>query len=139
MSLIPKFPKFSHARILLLLLVLLLVVLIFPNILSMLAYKVPLLDILSELNPRYLEILLIIFIFGFFLLQFRRTNKRLNLLAKVADKVGQGNYDTQSDDTGTDSIGRLAGTINLMARKIGAAVLELEESQNDLEVSRVQL
>ncbi len=139
MSLIPKIPGFSHTRILLALLVLLLVVLIFPNLLSMLAYKVPILDVLNELDPIHLAIFLIVLILCSLLLQFRRTNERLNLLSKVADKIGQGNYDTQSKDAGTDSIGRLAGTVNLMARKIGASVLELEESQNNLKVSRVQL
>ena len=136
MSSKPKKSGLSHSKVILALLVLLLAILIKPEILTKLARILP---ILEELNPIHLAIFLIVLILFSLLLQFRRTNERLDLLAKIADKIGQGNYDTQSGDTGIDSIGRLAGSVNLMAQKIGVAVLELEESQNDLEVSRVQL
>ena len=92
-----------------------------------------------DIDPEQVQVSIIVCVLCFFLVQFRRTNYRLDLLAKVADDIGQGNYDTQSQDTGTDSIGELGNTVNLMARKIGVAILELEESQHDLEVSRGQL
>ena len=111
------------------LLVLLLAIIIKPDLL-------PLPD---ELDPLQLQVLIIVAILCFFLIQLLRNIERMEKLAKVADEIGQGNYNTQSDDAGADSIGRLAGTVNLMAQKIGVAILELEESQHELEASRGKL
>ncbi len=73
------------------------------------------------------------------LIQFHRTNQRLVEVLKVANAIGRGDYEVRSKVKGRDHIGRLSHATNLMAAKIGASIMELEDSQRKLEESQADL
>ena len=97
-----------------------------------------------EALPVYLDIKQAIFtlvslIIMVLVLQFVRTDKRVNELAEVSLAIGRGDYEARSNDQGEDGLGRLSSSVNRMAEKIQASIAELEYSHEQLEVSSAKL
>ncbi|MCH8474749.1 MAG: response regulator [Opitutales bacterium] len=85
------------------------------------------------------KIILIVLGLGLGLIEIRRLNRRLATLAGVAEKIGEGNYETRAEVGRQDSVGILANTLNLMAGRIAESINALETSESNLRLSKEEL
>ncbi|MEX2381171.1 MAG: ATP-binding protein [Opitutales bacterium] len=69
------------------------------------------------------------------LIVIRRTNRRLERLARVADLIGRGNYGMRANSSEKDAVGLVGKSINQMAERIGEGMLELRNAHSALEES----
>jgi len=81
------------------------------------------------------EIILSILILGFIGYWLTR---HLGELLKATSAISQGNYNIQTDVHSNDEIGQLASEFNLMAQAINGKIVDLQDSQNQLEKSKAE-
>ncbi len=93
----------------------------------------------SGMNRQIIDVALLVGALLLALIQFRRTARRLEDLSEVADQIGRGNYQARSDDSGKDSVGNLARSVNLMSEKISSSIEEIEDSRKKLEIQSSKL
>jgi len=124
-----KSPRFSLSLLVLLILVMLIVLGLFQD---------SMVDVMEE-HSQLINVLFLVSALTLVLIQFRRTSRRLEDLAEVADQIGRGNYEARSDDSNRDSVGNLARSVNKMAEKIGSSMAEIEEARKKLEVQSSKL
>ncbi len=82
-------------------------------------------------------IVLIMMLLG--LLEARRGNRRLMKLAKVAEKIGDGDFSMRAEAESKDSLSALGRAINQMADRIQSSIRELESFSSELTISKEEL
>jgi signal transduction histidine kinase/CheY-like chemotaxis protein/HAMP domain-containing protein len=117
----------------------LVIVLVMAMLLFLALFQNEIAEVISGANSQIVNVVLLVGALLLALIQFRRTSRRLEDLSEVADQIGRGNYQARSDDPGTDSVGNLARSVNLMAEKISTSIEEIEDSRKKLEIQSSKL
>jgi len=73
------------------------------------------------------------------LVEIRRLNNRLASLARVANLLGKGRYETRAEVRGSDSVSLVGQALNMMAERIATSVSQLEKSHKELAQSQIML
>lgn len=63
----------------------------------------------------------------------RLMTRRITNMVHLAEKISQGDYKTQIQDTARDELSKLAASLNAMARKIDHTINELENKNKELD------
>lgn len=66
------------------------------------------------------------------LVEIRRLNRRLANLARTANALGQGDYDTRAEVRGDDSVSLVSEALNTMAQRVASTVSQLALSQEKM-------
>lgn len=113
--------------------------LISTTIALIIIYGLPVLAQADEWFQTFMKSLLFVLALVLGLVEIRRLNSRLQALARVANLLGKGKYETRAEVLGADAISLVGQALNVMAERVACTVNQLEKSHSELAQSQVKL